>query len=115
MNCTFIANRAGSMDEDATDEGQERDQDGEERNAGLPPWKERRRRRRQGHGIGGALAAIASSPLLTGCSFWNNTAVADMSTSSDGGEWGAAALYVCVCVGGDSCLPLQALSESQQQ
>ncbi|CAN0522437.1 unnamed protein product, partial [Ectocarpus sp. 12 AP-2014] len=48
------------------------------------------RGRRQGHGIGGALAAIASSPLLSGCSFWNNSAVAVFPSSSGGGGGGAS-------------------------
>lgn len=60
------------------------------------PRKKARRRRRQGHGIGGALAAVASSPVLTGCSFWNNTAVAELSTSSGGGEsWNPLRLRMC--------------------
>ncbi|CAM9954237.1 unnamed protein product, partial [Hapterophycus canaliculatus] len=57
VNCTFAGNRAG---------------------AGGTAW----RSRTQGHGIGGALAAIASSPLLTGCSFTNNTAVALFPSSA---------------------------------
>lgn len=51
MGCTFDGNRAGS--------------EGDTEGTGG-----------RGHGIGGALAAVASSPLLFGCSFRNNTAVA---------------------------------------
>ncbi|CAN0137797.1 unnamed protein product, partial [Ectocarpus sp. 13 AM-2016] len=64
VNCTFTSNIAGS--------------------GGVPAdGNALGRGRRQGHGIGGALAAIASSPLLTGCSFWNNSAVAVFPSSGE--------------------------------
>ncbi|CAN0572619.1 unnamed protein product, partial [Ectocarpus sp. 12 AP-2014] len=63
VNCKFTSNIAGS--------------------GGVPAdGNALGRRKRQGHGIGGALAAIASSPLLSGCSFWNNSAVAVFPSSS---------------------------------
>ncbi|CAN0258377.1 unnamed protein product, partial [Ectocarpus sp. 4 AP-2014] len=71
VNCKFTSNIAGS--------------------GGIPAeGNALGRGRRQGHGIGGALAAIASSPLLSGCSFWNNSAVAVFPSSSGGGGGGAS-------------------------
>lgn len=87
VNCTFRANRAGgSADEEVTAVSDEA-QDDQEGNAEMSQKGTlERRRRKQGHGIGGALAAISSSPVLTGCSFSNNNAVAELSASSGGGE-----------------------------
>lgn len=61
MGCTFDENRAGSEgDKEAT--------------------------RGRGHGIGGALAVMASSPVLIGCSFRNNSAIAAIVPSLGRGE-----------------------------
>ncbi|CAN0368531.1 unnamed protein product, partial [Ectocarpus fasciculatus] len=75
VNCTFATNVAGSGGAPAN---------GNTLGKG----------RRQGHGIGGALAAIASSPLLSGCSFWNNSAVAVFPSSSGGGGGGGGSTAV---------------------
>lgn len=40
----------------------------------------------RGHGIGGALAVIASSPLLSGCHFSNNSAVAVFPSAGGGSD-----------------------------
>lgn len=50
-------------------------------------------RKEQGHGIGGAVAAIASSPVLVGCSFTNNTAVASFP-SPGVGESGVGEVFI---------------------
>eukprot|EP00903_Cladosiphon_okamuranus_P016015 g14787.t1 len=89
VNCTFSSNRAGgSADEDSTAVPDE-PHGGQEVHAEVSGRGSlERRRRRQGHGMGGAIAAISSSPVLIGCSFWNNTAVAELPTSSGGGGGG---------------------------
>lgn len=97
MNCTFTGNRAGgsadanrvggSADENLADDDDQQGAEEEEEEEGNAVLPRKGRKRKQGHGHGGALAAIASSPLLTGCSFSNNTAVAELPTSSGGGEF----------------------------
>ncbi|CAN0455936.1 unnamed protein product, partial [Laminaria digitata] len=72
INCVFEANRAGPIVLEGGSTG----------NENAP----KTRRGEQGHGIGGAVAAIASSPLLVGCSFTNNTAVARFPSSGAGEE-----------------------------
>ena len=60
-NCTFEGNRAGPVGDLKGGGGGDR-----------------------GHGIGGALAAIASSPVMVDCSFRNNSAVALMPSLRQG-------------------------------